>query len=216
MEKKYYFERIAWEKNNLVCGIDEVGRGCLFGPLVVAAAILPPETKKGFLIDSKETTEKQREYAAEWIRDNAVYTEVFIDVQTIEKVNIYQATRLGMKKAFLQIYEKHPLNKKIKFIVTDAVPISFESIFEELKIYHPVRAESISPSVAAASIIAKVARDNLMKKLSIFFPGLACEKHKGYGTKEHIDAINTQGISFLHRKSFLSIGSTNEKQQSFC
>lgn len=194
-------------KKNYVCGIDEAGRGCLSGPLVVAAAILPLNTNQPFLKDSKVMTESQREKAYEWIIDNCFSSCVIVDPNTIDRKNIYQATQYAMKKSFIQILEIIPFDlEQIKSLITDAVPIALPTCYKHknLELRHPTHAESIFPSVAAASIVAKVTRDRLMNKFSILFPSFNLAKHKGYGTKTHIDAINQHGTSIIHRRSFIS------------
>ena len=216
---KNYFEERAWRQNGYVCGIDEAGRGSLAGPLVVAAAILPQQTDKNFLKDSKVMSKREREIAYEWITQNALSSVVTVDVQTIETKNIYNATRHAMTKAFRQIKSLfRPKKGIITHLVTDAVKIPKQiGILEQ---HNPVRAESISPSVAAASIVAKVFRDRLMAKLSNSFPEFTFDQHNGYGTAQHTKEIKTHGITIVHRKSFLSniIGEKSEykKQQTIC
>jgi len=220
MEKN--FEKAAWQKKSYVCGIDEVGRGCLSGPLIAASAILPQKANKKFLKDSKLITKIQREKAYNWIVNNCFYSCVIIDNKTIDKKNIYQATRYAMKKSFIQIVELVPFDiKSIKYLITDAVSIELPDYYLScgLELYNPTHAESISKSVAAASIIAKVTRDRLMSKFSILFPGFSLENHKGYGTRTHISAINNNGTSIIHRKSFVSNlikkSSDKHEQQTF-
>jgi len=224
------FEKKAWKKNLYVCGIDEVGRGSLCGPLVVAAAILPQTAHHTLLKDSKVLVEEERNKAYEWIITHCFFSIVFVDVRTIEKKNIYQATRFAMKKAFLQLLEIIPFNQnKIKYLISDAVPLSIPIYYKHktLELYNPTHAESISSTVAAASIIAKVTRDNFMKQLDRFFPKFIFAQHKGYGTKIHKEAILQHGISIVHRQSFvqsitmkkgeaLRQNNNHEHQQTIC
>ena len=212
------------------CGIDEVGRGSLSGPLVVAAVLLPcgmiPPAgglTNELLKDSKVMTESARNKAYEWITKNCMYSVIFIDVHTIEKKNIYEATKYGMKKSFIQLIEKYSIDiSLITSLVIDAVPILIPPSYmhENLSVKNPPRAESSYPAVAAASIVAKVTRDALMKKLAKVFPLFSMETHKGYGAAVHIDAIRRHGPSIIHRRSFLSnimkVENNHGKQQSFC
>jgi len=216
---KNYFEKQAWQRNGYVCGIDEAGRGSLAGPLVVAAAILPQRTDKKNLKDSKVMSKQERESAYKWIVQNALTSVVTVDIQTIETKNIYNATRQAMIKAFLQVKILFTLEiGEITHLVTDAVALPRQSGIPEQ--HHPVRAESISPSVAAASIVAKVFRDKLMAKLGHSFPAFAFDQHNGYGTEQHAQEIKMYGATIVHRKSFLSnlIGGKSEykKQQTIC
>jgi ribonuclease HII len=197
------FEQKAWSQETFVCGIDEAGRGSLSGPLVAAAAILPQHTSQTLLKDSKVMSKREREKAFEWITKNCFFSYVIIDPKTIDKKNIYQATKLAMKKSFLQILHVIPFNKNnIKYLITDAVKISVPESHIELR--NPNHAESISPTVAAASIIAKVTRDRIMDNFSSILPAFDLKTHKGYGTKKHIGEIKKNGISIIHRNSFVS------------
>jgi ribonuclease HII len=207
--KKNNFENIAWKENLYVCGIDEAGRGALHGPLVIGAVILPKNTNYPILKDSKTISENERNKAYDWIKKNAFFSSLYVDARTVDKKNIYQATRFAMKKVFLQMLEIFPQKSLIKFLVTDAVPIkknfsgSLNLSNETLEFYNPTHAESISASVAAASIVAKVTRDRIMNKFSKIFPGFKLAQHKGYGTKTHLAEIKKRGASILHRQSFL-------------
>jgi ribonuclease HII len=222
--KNSSIEKEAWQNNKLVCGIDEAGRGCLFGPLVTAAAILPVSKKSRLLKDSKVLTEQEREKAFAWIEKNCFYSYIITDSSTIDKRNIYQATIWSMKKAFMHVIEVMPYElSKIQFLVIDAVPITLPTSYshENLTVLHPTHAEKLSPSVAAASIVAKVMRDRLMNTMSHFFPLYSIDKHKGYGTEIHIQALATHGHTIIHRKSFISHMNTNPKgphehQQTIC
>ncbi len=201
--QKNYFEKAAWKNNNFVCGIDEVGRGCLAGPLVVAAAIIPRNTRYPLLKDSKILTIQERLTAANWIRKNCWYAIQSVNHHIIDKKNIYQATRYAMKKAFLQLYRSVHNKLTIDCVVVDAMPLDLSFLSTDLKVHSFPFAESISASVAAASIIAKVTRDNLMKKIHHFFPSYNLEKHKGYGTQIHRNVLLAQGPSIIHRATFI-------------
>ncbi len=230
-----FFEEKAWAENHYVCGIDEVGRGALAGPLVVAAAILVPNMKHPLLKDSKVLTQEQREEAYTWLveHNNSMHSIVTVSHNVIDKINIYQATIRAMRKAFMHIVEcnhiattnilspfalRSPTKSKaktgiskgtinsLKYVISDAVPLRMSDSYRHanLEFYSPNFAESISSSVAAASIIAKVTRDRLMTKLTRYFPGFNFDTHKGYGTKSHKQALALYGPSVIHRKTFLT------------
>lgn len=217
---KNLFENLAWTKNKYVCGIDEVGRGCLAGPVVTAACIIPLNTNNQILRDSKVMSEEQRLEAYLWIKENCFYSISILDHNSIDKLNIYQATKVSMQKSLLQLLNAIPFKiNDIQYVLTDAMPISWpfhNKIGIDIK-YFP-KGETYSTSIAAASIIAKIFRDDLMKKLQNSFPKFKFEENKGYGTSKHVDIIKNEGISIIHRQSFLSKIPTpkkvNEKQAS--
>lgn len=203
---KNFFEKSAWQNNLYVCGIDEVGRGCLAGPLVVAACILPINTKRT-LKDSKILTAEEREKDCAWLVKRAWYSTCIISPKVIDKINIYNATLLGMKRAFAQLIDTLPFKpEQLKYLVVDAMPLKLESSLktETLEVHNFPFGESISSSIAAASIIAKVTRDHLMDDFGKVIPGFDFEHNKGYGTKSHLDGIDQNGISIIHRTSFIS------------
>ncbi|MGC8550505.1 MAG: ribonuclease HII [Acidobacteriaceae bacterium] len=183
----------------LIAGVDEVGRGALFGPVVAAAVILPPKTTLNGLRDSKQLTALQRERLCTEIQSLALAISIAeIDAATIDRVNIYQATRLAMTAAVSR------LNPKPDHLLIDA-----------MRLDHPcpqtsiVYGDSLSISIAAASVIAKVHRDNLMCRLDAQFPQYGIARHKGYGTAEHRAALLAHGPSPLHRKSFAPVAQSN-------
>ncbi|MGA1861651.1 ribonuclease HII [Deferribacter thermophilus] len=182
-------------KKQVYAGLDEVGRGCFAGPLVVAAVILPSDFKDERIIDSKKISERQREKLAQYIKEIALdYSFAVVCNKVIDKINILQATKQAMHIALSK------LKSKYDFIAIDAVKLKN---YYGCEITSVNKGESIFQNIAAASIIAKVYRDNLMKKLHIKYPEYNWYKNKGYGTKEHIEAIRKFGICELHRKSFL-------------
>jgi ribonuclease HII len=199
---KNHFEQNAWRNNTLICGVDEVGRGCLAGPLVVAAVILPIGQAPSFLKDSKIMSPKLRECATEWIKKECFYALSVSHNRLIDQHNIYQTTLIGMKKALINLLAISP---RPAAIVVDAMPVSLEnSSYTEIPIYHFVRGESHSSSIAAASILAKVYRDHLMQLYNTIFPGYYLDKHKGYATEKHRQEIATQQATIIHRTTFLT------------
>ncbi|KAA0258667.1 ribonuclease HII [Deferribacter autotrophicus] len=182
-------------RKEIYVGVDEVGRGAFAGPVVVCAAVLPPDFHDERVIDSKKITEKNREKLAKYIQEVAIdYSYGVVCNNLIDKVNILQATKQAMHIAL------NKLKVKYKFIAVDSVKL--KNIYG-CEIVSVDKGESIFQNIAAASILAKVYRDALMKRLHLYFPEYNWYKNKGYGTKEHIEAIKKYGITYLHRKSFL-------------
>lgn len=202
---KNFFEREAWIEEKFVCGIDEAGRGPLAGPVVVAAAILPINTRYALLKDSKVLTESERATAYAWIIKHALYSVVVVNHADIDRLNIYQATKLAMHKAYVQIVEQLASIESLKSITVDAMPLDVVTGYghDKLELYSFPFAESKSSSVAAASIVAKVTRDRLMLQLADLFPAYNFKQHKGYGTAQHAQAIKNHGHSIIHRRSFI-------------
>jgi ribonuclease HII len=179
---------------DLIAGIDEAGRGPIAGPLVAASVILPKDYNNPLINDSKKLSPKKREIVFEIIKkDSLCWTFSVISQNTIDRINVLNATLLAMKKSAMKLIPKPSLilidgNKK------------FDS---EIEIITLVKGDSLSQSIAAASIIAKVIRDRIMDKLDKSFPQYNWKKNRGYPTKAHFNAIYEFGISPIHRKSFL-------------
>ena len=176
----------------LIAGVDEVGRGPLVGPVVAAAVILPKNYKLEGLTDSKKLSEAKRNYFNEIIKRDAIsYGIGVIDNNIIDEVNIYEATKLAMKQAIS--------NLKIKpdYVLTDAMKLDIDIDFKPL-----IKGDLRSLSISAASVIAKVYRDNLMYLLDKKYPYYNFKNNKGYPTKDHIEAIKKYGIINEHRISY--------------
>ena len=180
---------------NLVCGVDEAGRGPLCGPVVAAAVILNKDDMIEGVNDSKKLSEKKRECLYDVIMQKAIAVGVGMsDVDIIEKVNILNATKLAMKQAIK--------NLKIK---PDYVLIDGNQMIDiDIDAQTVVSGDAKSESIAAASIIAKVTRDRLLIEYDKKYPEYGFAKHKGYGTKAHIEAIKKYGLTPIHRASFCS------------
>jgi ribonuclease HII len=198
--KKNQFEHAAWERNEQVCGIDEVGRGCFAGPVVAAAVVLTCKKTPSFLKDSKLITASAREEAFAWIQDNCVSGIGIVHHRYIDQHNIVNATKYAMKRAFLHVQQQEP---NIAALVIDAVRISTDDISFSKPIYAFPFGESLSSSIAAASIVAKVTRDHLMETMSASLPLYQFESHKGYGTQGHRNCIKEHGMSIIHRRSYV-------------
>ena len=191
----YTIEKELLEKGfSAVCGVDEAGRGPLCGPVVAAACILPLGFEMEELNDSKKLTEKKREKLFDIICENAVaYCIAEASVEEIDSMNILEADLLAMRRAI------DGLAVKADFAIIDG------NIARDFQI--PARAvvhgDAISPSIAAASILAKVTRDRACIELDRAYPQYGIAKHKGYGTKAHMQALREYGPSPIHRRSFL-------------
>ncbi|WP_111708832.1 ribonuclease HII [Lutibacter citreus] len=186
--KKYY------KKNILEAGTDEAGRGCLAGPVVAAAVILPPNFVHPLLNDSKQLTEKQRDILRPFIEKNALaYGVSFISEEKIDEINILQASILGMHESIkkLSLQPEHIIVDGNKFKPFRDIP--HETI---------IKGDAKYMSIAAASVLAKTYRDEFMEKIDKEFPNYFWKKNKGYPTKQHRAAIREFGPNKYHRKSF--------------
>ena len=191
-----------WEIENIhfangigvICGVDEAGRGPLAGPVCAAAVILPPNLEIPGLTDSKKLSDKRRRELFPVIMEQAIaYGIGFASHEEIDQINILQATFLAMERALAQLSVKPDLalidgNRQKDF----GIPV--ETV---------VKGDSLSASIAAASVLAKVSRDDVMVAMAQEYPGYDFEIHKGYGTKKHYEALQTLGPSPIHRMSFL-------------
>ena len=198
------FEKRAWQGGaRLVAGVDEVGRGSLFGPVVAAAVILNPEDRIRGLRDSKLLPPERREVLAERIRERALcFAIAAVDSVTIDVINIYQASRLAMLQAVRQ------LSLRPDHLLIDAMQIDFDC--SQTKIIH---GDALSASIAAASIIAKVERDQMMRELHHLYPLYGLASNKGYSTPDHIRSLREHGPSALHRQSFAPVWNSNRAPQ---
>jgi ribonuclease HII len=218
--KKNSFERFSWSENHFVCGVDEVGRGCLAGPVVTAAVILPIGKAPTLLKDSKTLSLEQRIQGYKWITKHCWYSYGIIHHRIIDKVNIWHATLIAMKRAVIQLLSRFPIPPNQ--ILIDAMPLDLSNtIYNTIKIDYFPFGESKSSSIAAASIIAKVKRDTMMIRSNHILPGYNMDKHKGYSTPKHKKYIRAGNRSIIHRLSYLRrLGlierSYYEEQQSFC
>ena len=181
-------------KETIECGCDEAGRGCLAGPVVAAAVILPQGFLHPLLNDSKKLSDKQRRFLRPIIEQNAIaYCVGFVSNQEIDKINILQASFLAMNRAVEGLKQKPELLLIDGNRFNNKTDIAFECI---------VKGDSLYQSIAAASILAKTYRDDYMLNLHKEFPKYHWDKNMGYPTKQHRQAIIENGISPFHRKSF--------------
>ena len=220
--KKNQFEKTAWKAQSVVAGIDEVGRGCLAGPLVTAAIILKDGPISHKIKDSKLLSEPERIAAYQWILKHSWHGIGIVHNRIIDQHNIWQATLIAMKKALIGLLTAYPGKQPIQAILVDAMPLNLaDTSYHKIPVHHFPFGEQRSSSIAAASIIAKVTRDRLMGRYDQLFPGYHLAQHKGYGTKKHKISICSTGHSIIHRISFLSNtfamkDTDHENQQTIC
>lgn len=190
--KQYEYE--YWKEYDYICGIDEVGRGPLAGPVMAAAVIFPKDVNLLYLNDSKQLSEKKREELYEEIKLNAIaYAVGIADVATIDEVNILQADYIAMRQAVSR------LSVEPQLLLNDAVTIPLVNQ-PQVPI---IKGDTKSISIAAASILAKVERDRLMCVYDEMYPEYGFARNKGYGSAEHIEAIRKYGPCDIHRRTFI-------------
>lgn len=199
----YEQERLLESRGySFIAGVDEAGRGPLAGPVVVGAVILPIGCHLPLINDSKKLSAKQREELYLMIKEVAIDVQhIVIDIDTIDHLNIYQATVFGMYQGIQQ------LSPQPQAVLIDAVPLP-NLTMPNLSL---IGGDAISASIGAASIIAKVERDNIMLELDKQYPHYGFAKHKGYGTAEHMRALQEYGPCPVHRRSFEPIKSWGKK-----
>jgi ribonuclease HII len=198
------YEKKAWQAGTrLVAGVDEVGRGSLFGPVVAAAVILDPGYRIRGLRDSKLLLAERREVLALRIRQHAVaWAVAAVDAARIDQINIYQASRVAMREAVLR------LAPGPEHLLVDALRLDCELPQQPI-----IHGDALSASIAAASILAKVERDRLMVAWDPVFPVYGLARNKGYSTPHHLGALREHGPSPLHRQSFAPVWRTPTPQE---
>ena len=190
IDKSYFKEGYYY-----ICGIDEAGRGPLAGPVVVAAVIMPKDSMIEGVNDSKKVSEKKREKLYELIIEEAIsYSVGIVDQNEIDRINILNATKAGLTEAVRTLKVKPELILVDALTNIDTCGVPYQSI---------IKGDAKSYSIAAASIIAKVTSDRIMREWDKVYPQYGFERHKGYGTAAHISAIKENGLCTLHRLSFV-------------
>lgn len=183
----------------IIAGVDEVGRGALFGPVVAAAVILPCDTRIRGLRDSKQLLREDRERLSDVVKKKAIAIAIEeVDAETIDRVNIYQATRLAMTAAVRK------LEPVANHLLIDAMKLDIECAQTSI-----IYGDSLSISIAAASVVAKVYRDGRMRELDREYPQYGLASHKGYSTPAHLAALEKHGPCPLHRRSFRPVAQTS-------
>ena len=177
----------------IIAGVDEVGRGSLIGPVYAAAVILNKSINKKLLKDSKTIAKEKRKILSNYIKKNSIWAIGTASVKEIEKINILQASLLAMKRAIKKL-KKKPTHI---FIDGNKVPV-----IENYNLRSIIKGDQKIPSISAASIVAKVARDKMITKIAKKFKGYYWDQNYGYGTKQHLKAIKSLGITSQHRKTF--------------
>ena len=199
-KEKEFVDKLLYEKQEqekgrfLIAGVDEVGRGPLAGPVCVACVMMPLDDIIEGIDDSKKISEKKREQLFEEIKEKAIcYSIQMVNEQTIDEINILEATKLAMKNAI------ESMDVKPDVVLVDAI----SKLDTDAEIRGIIKGDALSYSIGCASILAKVTRDRLMCDLAKEYPEYGFEKHKGYGTKQHIEALKEYGPCVYHRLSFL-------------
>ncbi len=189
-----YEKRLVASGYRYIVGTDEAGRGPMAGPLVVAACLLPLQFDHPIagLNDSKKLTAKKREELYAIIQEEAIeYHIEIIDVDEVDRLNVYRASKWGMEKCIQKF------QTPIDFVLSDAMPLNINLGYLSI-----IKGDAKSASIAAASILAKVTRDHIMIELDALYPQYGFRQHKGYVTKQHLQALNEFGVCPIHRRSF--------------
>lgn len=201
-EEKLSIERALQAQGyRYIVGVDEVGRGPLAGPVVCAAVVMPLEDAELIVgvDDSKKLSAKKREQLSEEIKKKAItYTMVEVSEKIIDKINILEATRLGMKQAIEKLVSSEKMQGEKLIVLTDG-NMTLDISLPQHSVIH---GDALSYSIGAASIIAKVYRDNMMDEYAKEYPMYAFDKNKGYGTAAHIQGIKEYGLCPIHRRTF--------------
>lgn len=200
------YEKKAWGSGaRLVAGVDEVGRGSLFGCVVAAAVILDPAYRVRGLRDSKLLLKERREVLAERIREHAIaWSVAAVDAARIDQINIYHASRAAMREAVLK------LAPAADHLLVDALKLDWDVPQQAI-----IHGDALSASIAAASILAKVERDRMMCEWDSVFPAYGLASHKGYSTPKHLAALRELGPTPLHRQSFAPVWQNPVPQEMF-
>ena len=201
-------ERLKYENEargagySRILGVDEAGRGPMAGPLVVGGVIFPEDFYDERINDSKKLTEKKREALYDLIIENALAYQIeVLSVEEVDTLNVYEASRTGMKRIVESL--------EPDFTLSDAMPLG------DIPHLSIIKGDAKSLSIGAASILAKVTRDRIMKEYGKQYPEYGFEKHKGYVTKAHKEALEKYGVTSIHRKSFAPVQKVLNEQLSF-
>ena len=194
LQKLTEIDRTYWDQGLVLAGMDEVGRGPLAGPVVVGCVVMPPEPLLPYVNDSKKLSEKRREALYDQILATSLaHATAWIDPETIDEINILEATKRGFKEAFA----------KIGVPVTDVLIDALRGLDIPARQHPLIHGDALTYSIGAASILAKVARDRYMIEQDALYPQYGFARNKGYGTAEHIAALREYGPCPIHRRSFI-------------
>ncbi|MFQ6862101.1 MAG: ribonuclease HII [Beduini sp.] len=199
------YENACIQKGQLIiAGCDEAGRGPIAGPLVVATCVLPNDFNDDRINDSKKLTEKKRELLYDVIIEHALDYKIMIyDEKAVDEFNVYQASKLGMEEGV------RGLKLKVDAVLSDAMPLNLDIPVQSI-----IKGDAKSITIAAASILAKVTRDRIMRDYDELYPEYGFKNHKGYPTKKHKEAVFEYGVLPIHRRTFEPIKSILHKQIS--
>ena len=193
----WYYEKDLFKQGiNIIGGTDEAGRGPLYGPVVAACVVLPKDFKLEGLNDSKKLSEKKRNLFYDYLIKNTIYGIGIISPEEIDKINIYEASRKAMIKAIREVQKQI----KLEYVLSDAMPIDIE-----IPTMPIIKGDAKSFSIAAASVIAKVTRDNILYEIDKKHPEYGFKNHKGYPTKKHFETIEKYGLIDGYRKTYAPI-----------
>ena len=190
----WQYEKELYEKGiKIIGGTDEAGRGPLYGPVVAACVVLKEDFELVGLNDSKKLSEKKRNLFYDYITKNSIYGVGIVSSEEIDKINIYEASRKAMIIAIKKVQKQIPL----QYVLSDAMPIEIDVPVKPI-----IKGDAKSYTIAAASVIAKVTRDNLLYEIDKKYPQYGFKNHKGYPTKKHLEAINKYGLIDGYRKTY--------------
>ena len=191
----YEYENDLHSKGyKFIAGCDEAGRGPLYGPVVAGCCVLPEDFKLEGLTDSKQLTEKKREKYFDYIKENSIAWAVgIVSPKEIDEINILEASRKAMTIALNEVRRKI----KVDYVITDAMKLN-----TDIEVLPIIKGDAKSITIAAASVLAKVTRDRMMDEVALTYPQYGFDKHKGYPTKAHIEALNKYGIIDGYRTTF--------------
>lgn len=206
MDDLWMYEKELYSKGiKIIGGVDEVGRGPLIGSVVTACVVLPPDFVLEGLTDSKKLSEKKREKFYDYIVENCIaYAVGECSPEEIDEYNIYEATKIAMKRAIDAVHKQIPL----EHVLIDAMPLELEIPTTSI-----IKGDAKSISIAAASVVAKVTRDRMMIELDKKYPQYGYAKHKGYPTKKHVEAIQEYGLIEGYRKTYGPVKDVLEKSR---
>ena len=190
---------------NIIGGTDEAGRGPLYGPVVAACVVLPKNFELIGLNDSKKLSEKKRNLFYDYLIKNTIYGIGIVSPEEIDKINIYEASRKAMIKAIKEVKKQI----KLEYVLSDAMPIDID-----IPVMPIIKGDAKSISIAAASVIAKVTRDNILYEIDKKHPEYGFKNHKGYPTKKHLEAIEKYGLIEGYRKSYGPVKKYLEKEHA--
>ena len=198
-----YEHKLNNEGFKVIAGTDEAGRGPLFGPVVAACVVLPPDFKLDGLTDSKKLSEKKREKFYDYIVENTIWDIGIVSAKEIDEINIYEASRKAMTIAINKVRKKI----KVDYVITDAMPLDLN-----IPVMPIIKGDAKSITIAAASVIAKVTRDRMMLEEDRKHPEYGFKNHKGYPTKKHLEAINKYGLIDGYRLTYKPVAKIKEKE----